>query len=905
MAHSPNNSESEPRRVLNLKAFAILVGGGTLIAIGIGQLHGSQVARTSEYLKATATIAFEDHEFNRAFDLYEQYMTLNPNDTKVEERISEILEDHGNSAKALQRAFQINERLLLTNKSRDDIRMRQIRIADRLGRYSDAAIHLKHMREQRSDLSDVWHFSGIVAKDTGAFEDAMTFFTNAVALENPAPEAFQYLADLKTSEAKEPVEAEKLLDRMISQQDFARTRQIRAQWLLSQERPAEALPDLWAAVSEQSDDVKTNALLLKSIRQAAANNRDFDFHAQYKRYISHINSVLEGNTDQPRLRLYLSSALWASGQRELAINNLRTGISQDPRQFEMYEVLVDYLVSDRRYEEAQLLFDQIPERVVSRGRREFMRGRLLMSQKKWQEAIDAFDMAVGFAHDDTSIASRARVCLALCRRESGDNVAAMDAYRMIILSNPDYEGGRLGMASAYLRAEQIPMAIAEYRQLLHVDGVPEFLANLMIKYNLGLPARQRNWTEVTELLKDENPVITDPVQRGLLQADLLFAEGFPAQAMDHLDRAARRMPDRPEIERARQRLSNVHGNKLEQRVLEVLAEDPRNTEGHISMLRLQLARHDTAGMTIWLKNLLSGESYPQLGAAERLRIVAETATAVADAELVTRGQSTQLRVLQDQVANTWRQLSSEGPEYLLRYVRFVGVHQSAKNAITVAEWVKANADVPTQAACWVECLKADVTDSEVQTKVTDELVALIRKDPGDMSLRLTYAESRILLQQYADAETLLTQIVKFDPQNGRGFERLAWLAALVQNNTANALALSEQASALFPGDPDVRSVRGLALVEAGQLEAGLEVLTSIPQQERTMAAQVFEARALMLAGRTAAAKDLVLELSQEKSVAQLDPAEIRLLTRLQQDLHVQPRHNGQQTHSQAPPGNST
>ncbi|MGB4711095.1 MAG: tetratricopeptide repeat protein [Fuerstiella sp.] len=897
MAHSPDLSEAEPRRVLNLKALAILAGAGTLLSICVGQLHGSQVLRTSEFLKRSADEAYAAEDFNRSFDLYEQYLTLNPNDTKVEETISQILEDHGNSAKSLQRAFQINEQLLLSDKSRDDIRLRQIRIAERLGRYSDAAVHLQHMRDQRSDLSDVWYFSGIVAKDTGAFEDAISYFSNAIALKDPVPEAYQFLADLKTSESKAPEEAERLLNQMIAETDSPKTRQIRAQWLLGQNRQAEAIPDLWLAIGIEPNDVKANALLLKSIRQAAANDTAFKSDEQYGRLIKHLNSVLSTDPDHPRLRMYLSSALWATGQHADAIKNLRSVISRDPRQFEMYEVLVDYLVSDRQYAEAQQLFDQIPERAIARGRREFMRGRLLMSQKNWQEAIDAFDLAIGFSNEDTNITSRARVCLALCRRESGDNVAAMEAYRMIIQSNPDYEGGRLGMASAYLRAEQLPLAIAEYRQLLHVDGVPEFLSNLMIKYNLSLPVRQRNWSEVRELLQDENPIVADPVQRSLLQADLLFAEGFPAQAMDHLDRAARRMPDRPEIERARQRLSNVHGDRLQQRVLEVLAEDARNTEGHISMLRLYFARQDMAGMTIWINNLLSGKSYPQLTEQERNRIFAESATIVADAELVTRGQSDQLSVLQGFVATAWRQLSVNGPEYLRKYVRFVGVHQSAKNALTVAEWVKANADIPTQAACWVECLKADAKDTDVQTKVTNELVSLIRQSPSDMSLRLTYAESRILMQQYADAETLLTQIVKFDPENGKAFERMAWLASLVQKNASNALELSELASRFLPGDPQVRSVRGLALAEAGEIDRGLEVLLSIPPHELTVASQLYQARALMLANRTVAAKDLVLELSQEKTVSQLDPAEVRLLTKMQQDLQVQPGNPSKQTQS--------
>ena len=130
---SPDNAPSTIRRVLNLKAVLALVAGGTLLSILTGWIHAGQVVRTSTYLKTTAEQALSEDDHNRAFDLFEQYLVLNPRDAEVEEQISQLLEDHGDSAKALLRAFQINERLLLDDKSRDDLRLRQIRISDKLG----------------------------------------------------------------------------------------------------------------------------------------------------------------------------------------------------------------------------------------------------------------------------------------------------------------------------------------------------------------------------------------------------------------------------------------------------------------------------------------------------------------------------------------------------------------------------------------------------------------------------------------------------------------------------------------------------------------------------------------------------------------------------------------------------
>ncbi len=884
---SPENAPST-KRVLNLKAVLALAAGGTLLTILTGWIHAGQVVRTSNSLKTTAEQALAEDDHNRAFDLFEQYLVLNPRDTDVEEQISRLLEDHGSSAKTLLRAFQINERLLLDDKSRDDLRLRQIRISDRLGRYSDAAVHLKTLRDKRTDLAEVWHFSGIVAKDTGDFANAQKYFTKAVSLEDPMPESFEYLAELITSEAKDPAETERLLGHLVADDDSAKSRRIRASWMLQANRPADAIPDLWTALNEEPDDVRLNAMLLKAVRLAANEDHSFNAADQYQKIIVHLNGVLSDMPDKTPLRLYLSSALWATGERNAAIGNLEYGIERDPRQFELHEVLVDYLVSDRQYDRAQQIFDQIPKKVVERGRREFMRGRLLMSQKNWKDAINAFELALGFAHHDANITSRARVCLALCRRESGDDVAAMHAYRSLVQANPEFEGGRLGMASAYLRADQIPLAIAEYRQLLHVEGVPEFLANLMIRHNLSQPAASRDWSEVAELLRNDNPFVTDDVQRVLLQADLLFAQGHPAQAMDQLDRAARNMPEREEIQRALQRLSSVHGNQLQDRVLKVLDEDARNIEAHISVLRLQVAREDVGDMVTWLDNLMSGQSYDTLSEAERLRIVAEAATSVADAEIATRGIREPTQTLLSYAAEARRRLASISPQHMYGYVRFLALHQSVEAGVEVIE-AAASADRLSNdvlARCWLECFRQGAAVPGLRDRIGKKLLDLIRAEPTNEFLRLTYANALIATEDYEKAEKWLAQLTQGGRHNGRAYGRLAWRALFVDNDPSKALGLSAQAVKRSPGTTKVRNVRGLALAESNQVAAALDVLMTIPPENRTTASHLYTARALSLAERNSEATDLVRELSYHES--QLDPAEVRLLHELQRTLNVEP-----------------
>ena len=670
--------------------------------------------------------------------------------------------------------------------------------------------------------------------------------------------------------------------------DSAEARRIRASWFLEQERPIDAVQDIWAAIRQDPTDVRTNAMLVKAIRKSKTGNKSFDANEHYRQLVTHLQRQVNAAPDEKHLRQYLSSAMWALSDRDGAIKNLEVGIARDPRHVEMQEILVDYLVSDRRYDQAKEVFNRIPQRAVDRGRREFMKGRLQMSQKEWTDAIESFEMALGFAHSDPSMASRARVCLALCRRENGDNARAMDDYRSLVKSNPDFEGGRLGIASAYLRSEQVNLAIAEYRQLLHVDGVPEFLANLMIKNNLTLPESSRDWSEIELLLSDKNPRIKDEIQRVLLQADLLFAKGYPSQAMDLLDDAARRLPGRAEIGRAFQRLSSVHGDQLLQRIRKVLDEDPTNLEAHSSMLRMYAARKDQAGLTNWMNGLATNRTFPRLNDRQRLQILAETSTSVAEAEEHARGASPQSHLMLQYGQEAWRQLARNSAKYVFGYVNFLARHRPVGEAMDAINGSGQQLSPDSAAYCWLECVRQHPQEQSGSNRASNELIQLIRKEPANFNLRVAFAEYQMLTKQYSAATTLLKQITAVDNRNGRAFGHLAWLAALIQNDTRAALQLSEKATRFAPSDPGVRSIRGLALALSNQAEAGLNVLRAIPVEERTMVTEVFAVKTLLLAGQKKEATELLQKLSSRPIRGNLAEAEINLLRSLQQELNIQP-----------------
>lgn len=258
---------------------------------------------------------------------------------------------------------------------------------------------------------------------------------------------------------------------------------------------------------------------------------------------------------------------------------------------------------------------------------------------------------------------------------------------------------------------------------------------------------------------------------------------------------------------------------------------------------------------------------------------------------MTRGSGEGLKVLQTHAVSAWRELAGSGGDWLRRYVRFYAMHRNTKSAIEVAQWVSQNtSDKATAAACWLECLKSAPDDAAVQQKVDGELRALITASPGETKLRIAFAESRILMQRYDAARSVLNQVVQYDDRKATAFARLAWIALLIDNDQTTGEQNSARATRLNSGSAEIRAIRGLAIAESGRPEDAIKVLSSIPNRQRTAASYLFEARAYMILGRESKARDLILEISQPGSVARLDPAERRMLVKLQDQLNVPSRH---------------
>jgi len=760
----------------------------------------------------------------------------------------------------------MHEHLLLNNPDNVKLRQRQAELALRIGRFASAETQLKILRRRTSETARVWYLSGVVAEHLERPADAILYFRQANKLNAFDPETSERLAGLLTRHEYRPADAEILLNELIRNNPSARARSVRAAWLLSQDRPADAERDLWAGLSDDPADLRLLGMLVSLPKTNPPDTA---------RLLDHLERQLAAQPDSALLRIYCAHAQWQAGHQNTAIDILRDGVARNPREMRFKESLVDFYAGRGDADVAREVLAQIPRSSVNHATWHFLMGRIDMADGDWSAAEDHFEKATGFAGYDLTMQSRAQMCLGICRREAGQRDGAVDAFRSLVRTNPKSAGGRLGMAAAWLEAGETDLAIAEYRRLLDHEGVPALLASLLIQEAEKQPEGRRNWREVERLLRDKQPAIEDRIQRTLLQAELLFANGLPAQAIRHLDHAAERWPDHPSIQQTTQGLLTSRGTQLADRLRAGIQRQPGNVEMHSALLRVVAENEGAAKAIEWMDEFVSSRASSGLPQSVRRHVVAQAAEAAAVA--LHRQHNSQSEALLDASRNVWQQLVEQSTQHLPDAIGFLARYRDPDSVRTAIAGLSPTLTVDVRADCWLEALRNTPHQDSLRDAAENALRALIEEAPSNMTLWLAYADYLTRFERYDAALMLHRQAIDRDPKYELAHRQAAWVLAVSNGDIQEALTLSEAAVRLSPFHPDVLAVRGLVLASSGDATNALSVFAAIPEERRSDVSRVYEALAHVHSGELAVARALLADVHRTDAVSRWYPADRRLL----------------------------
>lgn len=836
-------------RVLNPRAAAIVAVTAFVFLFGTRKLHDRQFSKTVDFLRESAYASLNAEDYRNARLQLNQYLSFRSSDLDAREKLSALLSTHIRTQPALEQAFHLNEELLRNDLPQKDLRLNQARIAVDLGKCSDAEAHLKILQKLGDESAEVWYLSAHCAKEGRRTEEAVRCYQRALACANPPEQAFDELATLAIANPHLMLDPEAILDQMVLSCNSAEASRLRAMHLVESGKFTESLRHVWNGLLSAPDDVALNAILVHCLQlnnvitepqhsnpQELSQARDTDL----LRGIRHLAGCVERNPQQTSFRVDLAALLWKDQQKSEAMNVLETGISHDSRAFPLHRALLEYLLTLEQTDKAARLLGSLPASALPKAEFELLNGRVQMLRKDWKNADLSFQRAVAWSEPDSALQKRAQLLLAVCRSNSGDAATAVDAFRTVVAGAPDSVAGRLGMASAWLKSGRKDMAIAEYRHLLDVPGVPAFLADLLIQRNLEQPAGLRNWNEVAEIVRDGNPLITDQTQRTLLQIDLLMASGRITEAIARLESALAIAPANAALQRALAKLNGEMNDELRGRLTQLASEMPENDDVLAALVRLNLGANRPEGALAMLENIATGQQNP----AESLVLAIRTAERVIALE--TRlGRTEYHEVIQDATRRNAYKLASIDAGYEATLMRILARQRRTAEALKRARSIDVSQGPAIKASALMALVRYASPRQSVVQDVMRELVSMINATPNSTALRICYADALLYDDHMETAAQVLEQIQNAPPDDGEVAARQAWILAVAAGSSQKATELITHAVQMQPGNPTFRVMQARVLLAAEKYEEALATLNSIEDQQLSQAALTYKASALL------------------------------------------------------------
>ena len=876
------------QRILNPRAAIISAIVLVVVCCGTRKLHDRQFGKTVEFLRQAAYASLEAKDYRKAQVQLNQYLAFRASDLDAREKLSSLLSTHVQTRSALEQAFRLNEELLRNELPQVELRLEQARIAVKLGKFSDAEAHLRLLQFSRADDGEILYLSGHCAMEQRKTVEAVRFYQRAMACPNPSERAFSELAALAAANPHLSLDPNEILDQMVTTCNSAEAHRLRAMQFVEKHNPASALQSVWRGLALSPDDVALNSLLaycLQTNSGDSARGETTNSSNEVQHAIQHLQECVERNPSETSFRVQLAALLWKNHSESTAIELLESGISRNARAYQLQSILIEYLLTQEKLDKAERLLSNLPTTALPQAERELLSGRIHLLRTNWKSADVCFQKAVAYSPPGSSIQKRAQMLLAMCRSKTGDATTAVHAFRAVLAANPDSVAGQLGMASAWIKSGRRDLAIAEYRHLLDVPGVPAYLADLLIQRNLEQPTGLRDWNEVASLVRDEDPYITDPAQRTLLQADLMMASGRITQAISLLESAVASNPVNDTLARALSRLNGEQSGRLQNRLQQLAETYPNNHDILAALVRLELGANRADAASRLLDDIATGRYGPKRPPGDSLKLAIRTAETVTALE-TQLGRTAHTDHFQDATRRYAYELTKIDSIHQATLVRILAEQGRTNEALSHVRSIGKSQDTTVRASALMALAEYASPRPSVLPEVTQELFAMISAAPDSTALRICYADALLYGDYSETAAQVLEQIQNSPPDDGEVQARLAWILAVDSKDPKKALELITHATARQLENPAFRTIEGRVLLSAGQFEDAVKTLSSIDAEHLSRAALTYKSAALLELGKMGEAWHTLEYIRQQHIQDPMFPADERLLesirTRLEQ-----------------------
>src|SRR5262245_8567226 len=645
--------DGRPMPTLNQKLFLRLIAVVVVLGGGLAVLHHVQAQRVPDALLWQANAAAEKGKTDKAIAYMKQYLEFRPDDHDTAIKLADLMVERAVSSKDLSNAHFLYERVLREAPGRADVGRKLVTLCLRLGRHADALTHAERLLKDAptdgvllGQVAECYLAQNRPVEARGALEKAIAHAPDNVR-------AYDLLARLLSRLLNKPQEAQAVLDRLVqANPGEAEAFLVRARFLKQENRSDECMRDLdrvFALDPDNGEALVMSAEILQGrgeIRRAKEALRDAI--SLYPKYVQGYRS--------------LSWLELLGGNQADALAMLERGVSVIPDSPELLTPLADLWIEQGDLERVEGVIQQLEARKDSASRVSYLRGRLLMKQGKWNDALAVLDALRTEATALPGLAVQLTLLIAGCHERRGDRDAQVEALKRSLTADPNHLGARVALANAHLSAGRFEDAIKEYQTATRSPftglGVQVTYGQLRLSWARVSVAPAEEWTAIgtyLSKLREQHALAIEPV---VLTSEWLAARGDFAGAIKVLREETTHRPGDPRLWSA---LAGALG-----RSRGTLAAAEAIGEGQLAAgdsIELRLAR-----ARIWADDLQPGrerriarleELSQSAGDAERTRLLAGLAEIYAGL----REDEGQRRVVSDLAAGNPQDVSSRRALY--------------------------------------------------------------------------------------------------------------------------------------------------------------------------------------------------------------------------------------------------
>lgn len=242
----------------------------------------------------------------------------------------------------------------------------------------------------------------------------------------------------------------------------------------------------------------------------------------------------------------LSEIYLQAGERDKAVEVLRRGSESCSDGETLLWRLASLLIDADDIEGAKTVCKKLEADDSEKYIVNHLLARIAFSEGRWQEASEGFESVRDeIAARWPSQIKRTDYLLAECYGRLGRVDRQRDAYLRAASSDRTWLPALLGIAKTKARDGQIDSAIEDYRLIMKLHDAPQDVAfdfaSLLIAKNMRKPKAERDWREISEIIKSLEKAEADPLRVTLLAVDAYFAQGLDDQANNLLDETQKKL----------------------------------------------------------------------------------------------------------------------------------------------------------------------------------------------------------------------------------------------------------------------------------------------------------------------------------------------------------------------------